>query len=35
MKLKLNLYDDGVVMHMKFHQDVISYRGVIDILSNK
>ena len=29
MQLTLNIYDHGVVMHGKFHKDVISYRGVI------
>ena len=29
MKLILNIFDYGVVMHMGFHQGVISYRGVI------
>ena len=27
MKLMLKIYDLGVVMHLKFHQDVISYKG--------
>ena len=27
-KLILNMYDYSVVMHVKFHQGVISYRGV-------
>ena len=29
MKLILNVYDHGVVMHVKFHQGVISYTGAI------
>ena len=29
MKLVLNIYDHSVVMHVKFHQDVISYGGVL------
>ena len=29
MKHKLNIYDHGLVMLVKFHQCVISYRGVI------
>ena len=31
MKLILNIFDHDVVMHMAFHQGVISYRGVIAI----
>ena len=31
MKLILNMYDHGVVMHVTFHQGVIHYRGVIAI----
>ena len=31
MKLLLNIYDHGEVMLVKFHQGVISYRGVIAI----
>ena len=31
MKLLLNIYDVDVVMHVKFHKGVISYRGVIAI----
>ena len=29
MKLILNIYDHVVVMHVKFHEGVICYRGVI------
>ena len=29
MKLILNIYYHDVVMHVKFHEGVISYRGVI------
>ena len=29
MELTLNIYDNNVVMHMKFHRVVISYRGII------
>ena len=29
MKLILNIYDHGVVMHVKFYKGVISYRVVI------
>ena len=29
MKLILNIFDHGVVMHVKFHQGGISFKGVI------
>ena len=29
------IYDHGVVMHVKFHQGVIRYRGVITLLLPK
>ena len=29
IKLILNIYDHSVVIHVKFHQCVIRYRGVI------
>ena len=29
MKLLLSIYDQCVVMHMKFSQDILSTRGVI------
>ena len=29
MKLKLNIYDYGVVMHVTFHQGAIHYEVVI------
>ena len=31
MKLIWNIYEHVVVMHVEFHQGVISYRGVIAI----
>ena len=29
MKLILSIYDHGVMMHIKFNEEHISYRGVI------
>ena len=35
MKLVLNIYDYELVMHMKFHSVIISYRGAIALLIPK
>ena len=29
MKLKLNIYDHSVMMHMKFHHDVTNYGNLL------
>ena len=33
MKLILSIYDHSVMMHVKFHEQVISCRGVIAVIT--